>query len=310
MPTGYVRKLAKKHGVSTSTAEKHWSMAKAAAKKEGHDEDYGYVTSIFKNMMHEKCFIPTLKDLTQGLTFKYFLIAEADEAIEATKERSPAYQHLADRFPQFMELPFKARKELEKEATEPLAGYETLDQEEKDSVDDYLHDMVIDKMQAVHGTGRNIGDWKGEEEYKKREQYRRDLEAALDAEEGQPKPQGGEDEDDLPSLEPEPKKQRFSAGPRHIAAMRQQHIPVDRAAEAPAGSDEIGTSYKYKWKPMSQRSPEQRANASKQWKKHGTIYRVKNATWFRALAPEQQQVIMDTIKAGGSVADGRAKAGI
>jgi multimeric flavodoxin WrbA len=303
MPTGYVKKLAKKHGVSTSTAEKHWGMAKAAAKKEGHGEDYGYVTSIFKNMMHENLRIPSLKDLTNGMTFKYFLVAEAD-AEAPTQERSPIYKHLADRFPQFNELSFKARREIEKEvqAEDLLGDYESLPQEERDSVDEYLHDLVIDKMQAEVGQGSMMGDWKGEDEYKRREQARKDLEAALDAEEGAPKAaeQPGE-------VAPEQKK-RFSAGPRHIAAMRQQHIPTDKAAFAPAGSDEVGAPVKSYYKPWSALNPEQRTARSGLAKKHGTIYRVKNAGWFRAMPPAQQEAILSVLKSGGSVADARKAA--
>lgn len=53
MPTAYVKKLASKHGISVSDAEAKWEKAKSAAKKEGHAKDYGYITSIFKKMMHE-----------------------------------------------------------------------------------------------------------------------------------------------------------------------------------------------------------------------------------------------------------------
>jgi hypothetical protein len=53
MPTTYVKKLASKHGVSTRKAEQKWAEAKKAAAKEGEGENYAYVTSIFKKMMHE-----------------------------------------------------------------------------------------------------------------------------------------------------------------------------------------------------------------------------------------------------------------
>ena len=303
MPTSYVRKLAKKHGVSTSTAEKHWAMAKAAAKKEGHEEDYGYVTSIFKNMMHENVGIPTLKDLTNGMTFKYFLVAEADEG---TRERSPIYKHLADRFPQFNELPFKARREIEREvqSDDLLGDYDHLDQEEKESVDDQLHDLVIDKMQDVVCRGSMVGDWKGEEEYNNREREQADIDSAADKWE-KATGMNAETGEDMPQPE---RKKRFSAGPRHIAAMRQQHIPTDRAAEAPEGSDEVGAPVKSYYKPWSALNDEQRSARAALAKKHGTIYRVKNAGWFRVLAPEKQQAILNVLKSGGSVADARAAA--
>ena len=306
MPTAYVKKLANKHGVSTSTAEKHWKMAKAAAKKEGHGENYGYVTSIFKNMMHENCFIPTLKDLTQGMTFKYFLVAEADLEAGATRERSPAYKHL-ERFPQFGELPFKARRELEKEAAELVDGYEEMPQEEKDSIDDYLHDQVIDKMQEVVGRGAMMGDWKGEEERRQRLAAQDELDRQADdfeqgtginADTGEEMPVGPE------------RKKRFSAGPRHIAAMRQQHIPTDRAAEAPAGSNEVGAPTKSYYKSWKDMNPEQRAAASARAKKHGTVYRVKTSKWYRLGTPEQQNAVISALKGGASVADAKKAAGL
>jgi len=53
MPIPYVKKLATKHGVSIDKAEKHWKRAKAQAAKQGHGDDYAYVTGIFKHMMKE-----------------------------------------------------------------------------------------------------------------------------------------------------------------------------------------------------------------------------------------------------------------
>lgn len=53
MPAPYVKKLAKKHNMSVSAAEKKWDKAKEQAADQGHEDDYGYITSIFKNMMGE-----------------------------------------------------------------------------------------------------------------------------------------------------------------------------------------------------------------------------------------------------------------
>jgi hypothetical protein len=300
MPTGYVKKLSKKHGVSTSTGEKHWALAKAAAKKEGHGEDYGYVTSIFKKMMHEQIRIPTLKDLIDGMSFKHYLVAEADMETPQMRERSEAYKHL-ERFPQFGELPFKARRELEKEAAELVDGYEEMPQEEKDSIDDYLHDQVIDKMQEIVGKGVNFRDWnKEDEEYRARKAAHDAEQADVDAASG-----SGEEPNGFTA---KLKAKRASAGPRHIAAMRQQHIPTDRAAEAPAGSNEVGAPVKSYYKPWGALSPEQRASRAGLAKKHGTIYRVKNSNWFRAMSPEQQQAVLSGLKGGKSVADSRQAA--
>lgn len=295
MPTSYVKKLARKHGVSTATAEKNWSKAKQQAAKEGMGENYAYVTSIFKRMMHENAFIPSLKDLTRGMTFKYFLVAEADG--DALEGRSPEYRYLATNFPQFMELSFKARRDLEKEIKRDglLADIDALGPEEKDSLDSAIQDMVIDKMQAEVGTGANVGDWKGEEDYQRREQLRKDIED-LEA-------------DDAPAA-PVVKAPRRSSGPRHIAAMRQPHLPVDEPVAANASEPREPPAVKSYYKPWSALTPEQRAARSALAKKHGTIHRVKNSKKFRALPTEQQQAIIAALKSGSSLADAYAAAGV
>jgi len=53
MPTPYVEKLAKKHGVSVDKAESEWEKAKKDAADGGHSDDYAYVTQIFKSRMGE-----------------------------------------------------------------------------------------------------------------------------------------------------------------------------------------------------------------------------------------------------------------
>ncbi len=330
MPTAYVRKLAKKHGVSTATSESKWSKAKAAAEKQGHGDDYGYVTSIYQNMMHEELFIPTLKDLTRGMTFKYFLVGEAEEAALAQKERSPIELYL-DKFPQYNELPSlggrkmdelpedekgrlrsaaKARHEIKKLVGEFIADYETMPPEEKESVDAYVQDLIVDKMGEIFGHGANVGDWAGEEEYKKREAAQAELDrqaaefekgTGVDATTGEPTT--GEEVPTEPV-----RKKRASSGPRHIAAMRQQNIPTNEPAAALAGSEEVGAPVKSYYKPWSKLSPEQLAKRSALAKKHGTLYRVKNAKWFRTMAPNKQEAVVNGIKGGMSVSDAKAAA--
>src|ERR1035437_8017228 len=54
MPTGYVKKLAKRYGTSVKTAEGEWSSAKAAAGKTYGEENpakWGTTTNIFKAKM-------------------------------------------------------------------------------------------------------------------------------------------------------------------------------------------------------------------------------------------------------------------
>ncbi len=65
IPLPYVRQLSKKHNRSTRAGEAKWAEAKAAAEKQGHGDDYGYITAIFKKMMHEATdpLFPLLSEL-------------------------------------------------------------------------------------------------------------------------------------------------------------------------------------------------------------------------------------------------------
>jgi hypothetical protein len=65
MPQAYITKLAKKHGISISTAERRWNKAKSQAAKEGQDEDYAYVTGIFKKMMKENVLTSIISNLKE-----------------------------------------------------------------------------------------------------------------------------------------------------------------------------------------------------------------------------------------------------
>ena len=53
MSQAYVKKMAKEHGLSISSTEQKWGKAKDAADKEGHSDDYAYITGIFKKMIGE-----------------------------------------------------------------------------------------------------------------------------------------------------------------------------------------------------------------------------------------------------------------
>lgn len=53
MPQAFVKKIASKHHVSISTAEKKWEKAKKLAKDQGQENNYAYITGIFKHLMGE-----------------------------------------------------------------------------------------------------------------------------------------------------------------------------------------------------------------------------------------------------------------
>jgi hypothetical protein len=132
MPTGYVKKLAKKHKMSVGAAEKKWDRAKAAAKKEGHEEDYDYITGVFKNMMGESGAAPT---------FMQFLILEnemetalandvADEYGMGGEEDFEDFELDLDTDERFLSLPRHERVRLKKLSRE-VTGYELEDELEQ-----------------------------------------------------------------------------------------------------------------------------------------------------------------------------------
>lgn len=54
MPVAYVKKLAKKKGVSIAKSEKRWGKAKEIASDSGESGNYAYVMGIYKRMMGEE----------------------------------------------------------------------------------------------------------------------------------------------------------------------------------------------------------------------------------------------------------------
>jgi hypothetical protein len=91
MPIPYVKKLAKKHGTSIRESEGKWGEAKKAAEKQGKGDNYGYVTQIYKSMMHEKS--RTEEALVKGwgkyqkmlLKVKLHVATKAGREIDLTK---------------------------------------------------------------------------------------------------------------------------------------------------------------------------------------------------------------------------------
>jgi predicted SprT family Zn-dependent metalloprotease len=58
VPTAYIKKLSKRLKKPVSFLEKKWDKAKKAAADQGHPEEFGYITSIFKKMVHASFSIP------------------------------------------------------------------------------------------------------------------------------------------------------------------------------------------------------------------------------------------------------------
>lgn len=55
MPTDMMKKVENKCDYSMSELEKKWNEAEAQAEKQDQGDNYGYITSIFKKMLNDKC---------------------------------------------------------------------------------------------------------------------------------------------------------------------------------------------------------------------------------------------------------------
>lgn len=62
MPTGYVKKMAKKHHISVDKSEEYWDRAKKIAAKSGKEEDFAIITTIYQNMLGERTFVEFCAD--------------------------------------------------------------------------------------------------------------------------------------------------------------------------------------------------------------------------------------------------------
>ncbi len=117
----------------------------------------------------------SMKDLIDGMTLKSFLIAEAQMAdpntVRGYIQSLPPYQELKGSDQSRGEA-IKLARELMDELGGPDAQ---IDQ----ATADYVFD-AFDELNSRHNQGMNVGDWKGEEEYKKKEQEDQDLESAID----------------------------------------------------------------------------------------------------------------------------------
>lgn len=55
MPTDMLKKVVDKCNYSMEEAEDKWEEAKKQAKEQDKGDNYGYITSIFKSMLEDKC---------------------------------------------------------------------------------------------------------------------------------------------------------------------------------------------------------------------------------------------------------------
>ena len=62
MPTPYIKKMAKKHKISVGKSEKYWDRAKESAKKQGKEDNYALITTIYQKMIKESTLLEFLED--------------------------------------------------------------------------------------------------------------------------------------------------------------------------------------------------------------------------------------------------------
>lgn len=61
MPVNYIKKLSSEGKGSISDLEKKWDKAKELAKESGKEDNFGYITGIFKKMIGEEYSVLTKK---------------------------------------------------------------------------------------------------------------------------------------------------------------------------------------------------------------------------------------------------------
>lgn len=54
MPANYIQSLSKKYNISVDKLEKVWDRAKELAKDQGREDDFAYITGIFKKYIRNK----------------------------------------------------------------------------------------------------------------------------------------------------------------------------------------------------------------------------------------------------------------
>jgi hypothetical protein len=68
MPNNYLKKLAKDKSRNIVELEKDWERAKELAKEQGHEDDFGYITAIFKKVAKiEESKWTLVKEISEGL---------------------------------------------------------------------------------------------------------------------------------------------------------------------------------------------------------------------------------------------------
>lgn len=145
MPTPYIKKLAAKHHTSVGKSEGRWEKAKQQAAKQGHGEDFAYVTSIYKKMMGE--------DVSEMSLKQFLKITEMDDVSDIgygspLDDEEPCDDELCD---DELDLDGEEGHELV-----DVLGPDELDDEDEFSDEDDLGDEEFpeDEFEVREGAGQ------------------------------------------------------------------------------------------------------------------------------------------------------------
>lgn len=147
MPTPYIKKLADKHNTSVGKAEGRWENAKQQAAKQGHSEDFAYITGIYKKMMGE--------DVSEMSLKQFLKITEMDDVSDIgygsplDDEEEPCDDEVCDD-----EFDLDLEDEIDGEEGHELADVlspEELDDEEGEFGDD---EFPEDEFEVREGAGQ------------------------------------------------------------------------------------------------------------------------------------------------------------
>lgn len=214
--------------------QRYFGMVKAGkiSKPEGmSDEDVNKMARTKHKGLPEDY---SIKQLIEGMTFSTFLIVEQmpgmDESTVQGYIRSlPSYQEMI-KDPQTKPAVLKLARNMMDEF-----GDGPMDQNSQN----YILDQFDDLSRETYKSGAMVGDWKGEEEYRRQQEEQGDIDSAVD------KWEQGTGMDAETGEDIAPKRQRMKRGATHQAgkyAKAKQDMASFADAPAPEQADRLATA--------------------------------------------------------------------
>ena len=328
MPTGYVKKLAKKHHTSVGKSEAEWERAKAQAKKQGKGENFAYITSIYKKIMGESA---------KDLSLKQFLsITERMDVpgdVSYSSRDDYANDELGD------EEDFGDEGDDELGGDEDLGDEEDFGDEGEDEFDNHdghrLADIVSDDELDDEGGEEGQDEFSDEDEFPEEDfpggSEQPDENGEFPPEEGDDEFSdeddfgdedefGGEGEDEFDGeaedeLLPSPRRSRQREGYQtkgsflqELLVITEKKVPLKKAAKAVYHRDYVKTKKKpyRKYDPESRKHEEQASESiqnhtptlNEKWKEEVTIPDSKKGM-FKGRTKASLQSELNKLKASG-----------